>query len=306
MELAPLYNYMMESANEEFRNTFEGITKVDRKDDMNLRQMANSLKRLHNQTVDGTRDLGTTHNENWNEDTNGNEHTTDDTVRTENETTDQDTSSVSTKDTTGKEVIHDESEGTKAVDSSSDTTTGNTRLHSDTPQGVLTSEGLSITETYLTSYTRDSGTQHVVAHDDDKINNTEDKTTDETENVNSDEKGTNDITKDTTENIDKTIDKDYNETVNGDRNATGKEDETTKDITDAETKQFENGSIQDNGTSTTAGSSDRKEKEDTKRKSSNKGFTISQSKLLQEYRKTFLNIDMMIIQELAVNFMGVF
>lgn len=320
--IIPLYNLFIEESVDTDRNLVNNLTKVDRRDTISIRQMAQSLQRLSDSEANEDRNLGTTHNKDWSENKTGSENITEKETRDTDTTTDQDTTektvSSSTKDVVGKDVleetVNDAQDGTKDTTAKSDTTTGSTRLYSDTPQANITAEGMSINEQYLTNYTRESGNQHVTSSGKETVHNTDDKTTNSTkdstetttESSTTDVTGTLDKTENTDETIDRTKNRTWKEDTIGNETAKGTEDETTKDTETATVKQFENGSTQNNDSSTTAGDEHSHEKEDVKHKKNQKGFTVSQSELLQAWRKTFLNIDAEIIRKLGNNFMGVF
>lgn len=323
VKLTPLYNTFLEEEGNTDRHTKNNLSKVNRIDSMSIRQMAQSLQKLYDDEVNGTRNRGDIYNSDWSEDKTGKENITenenrDTTLSIKQDTTDSKTvtdDKTVTENNTINEVMKDVQEGTKDTTANSNTTTSSTRRYSDTPQGEITaSGGLSIDAQYLTNYTQDNGTQQVTSTGKETVNNTDDKTTDTTETKNQTTKdnektdATGDLnrTEKTDENIDKTKDRTYSEDTTGTKKDTTNEDETTKDTTSSTEKQFENGSTQDNGSSTSAGDENKVENEDIKHKVVKQGFTVSQSELLREWRKTFINIDEKIIRELGVNFMGVF
>lgn len=321
-EIIPLFNLFIDENENTDRVRANNLTKVNKSDTINIRQMAQSLQRLSDSEANQNRDLDTTGTKNWEEHKVGNEKETENQTRDTDTTTDQDTTEKtvfsSTKDTVGKEVFNetmsDTQDGTKDTTGHSDTTTGSTRLYSDTPQANITAQGMSINEQYLTNYTRESGTQTVDSTGKETVHNQENKTTDhtkdntETETTSSttDVTGTLDKTENTDETIDKTRNKDWTEDTNGNEDTKGTEDETIKDTETETVKQYENGSTQDNGSTTSAGDEKSDEKEGVKHSKAQKGFTVSQAELLIAWRKTFLNIDAEIIKLLGGNFIGVF
>lgn len=321
-KIIPLYNQFITGADNLDRRLTNDLTKVDKRDTISMRQIAKSLQRLMNAEAEQTRNLGTTDNRDWEEHKIGSENVDENETRDTDVSTDRDTTektdSSSTKDVTGKETyqetINGIQDGTKDTTAHSATTTGSTRLYSDTPQATITSQGMSINEEYLTNYTRESGNQTVDSTGKETVHNQEDKTTNSTKDTteNTQETSTKDVsgTMDETQNTDETItknkDRTWKEDSTGTDDRTGKEDETTKDTESATTNEYENGSVQDNGSAIGSSSEAEKRKEDVDRKTHTFGFTTSQSELLREWRKTFLNIDAEIIRKLGVNFMGVF
>lgn len=322
LEILPLYNYFMEGNEETARKLARDRSKVNRADSTAIRQMADSLQRLESGDMSGQTDYKRNHGETWTEDKDGTKKDTINETTTGKEITDKDTTEKTVVDTdetlkgseTGKETISDVNDGTKTVDINGTRTTNNTRRYSDTPQAVITEQGMGIDEQYLTNYTRDNGSETTTSKESDVIKNTENKTTDTTKTT--DNTKTEDTTTTVTGTEDDTV------TTNGTKDVTGSTtttDDTTgsRNITigddTSETQQTrgteyesKNGTTQDTQSAIQAENEEAKDSEETTGKNALKGFTVSQADLLNAYRKTFINVDNMIIAELEENFMGVF
>lgn len=344
LELKPLYDKYMEEEGKQARTRNTGTSEAYRKDSDIIREIAETLNRLINTTshLNGvhTGDLDAR----WTEHKDGNENeTTKDTKDFTDDATTKvtlgETEKVVTSET-DKEVTDDDKnesftstqntldilQGTKDTTTSTHSSSSSARRYSDTPQGNLnpaTGE-LSITTNYLTNYTQENGTSDSSGTGKEELNNTtttdvstknvtvtqDDKTVDTTKNI------TTDTTHDTT--TDTKFDDTQNTVENGtrnltyeeDKNGTNNEDTTNNDVEDRTSKEQQDDTALKTDRSRQSDMSvterDEKEKEEQDHSVINKGFTVSQSVLLNEYRKTFLNIDAEIIEELAVNFMGVF
>lgn len=302
LTIEPLFNHFLEEtegieAVKKYKKDSAKRTQYER-----LHLMANSIKRISDGTSNTVGVGNLTGNETWREDRTIN--TTETTDQDTTEKTVQNKTGTEDTDTTSKEVMQDTIEGTRVTDGTSHVVTSSERRYSDTPQGTISSSGVDIDNSYLTNYTKENGTSDTTTHEDQTTKSTENKTDDitgtkdttTTEELNKDVTGTNDVTKTvkTTDGVigskDRTQDTKENEDV------------TTRD----ETHEFSNGSNQDNDSETSYADEKQHEEQDQQRKRTVKEYTVSQSELLEAYRKTFLNIDEMIIKQLSVNFMGIF
>lgn len=302
LKLEPLYNSYVEEREGVDKSRLRNRGTASRMDINAVKEMAESIKRMTKGTSDSV----------GNEKLTGNEHWTEDRDIDTNETTDQSTSEDTTqkvvlaKNETGEshEVMHDDNEGTKNTTGTSHTTTSAERRYSDTPQGQLSTTGVNIERSYLTNYTKDFGSTDVDTSEDQTIKNTEDKTTDTTSTQ--DTTSTEDTTKGVTGKNDVSKDTITTDNLVGDKNRTHNIDDTENVVSTSAEHDFSNGSQQDRSSQTAATNETDKETEGTSRTVVHKGYSISQSELLLIYRRTFINIDQMIIRELAENFMGIF
>lgn len=318
LKIAPLFNHFVETIDDTDRKSNGDLTKCNKRDTMSVRQMANSIKKLDDATRDINRNLDSTGNTKYTDQKTGSEDTTRKDDTSISEVTDLDTTSTGKKDvteevtSTGKETMTDTLDGTKTTETESTTNTTSSRFYSDTPQGEVSQSGVNIDKSYLTNYTHDTANQTVNGTTTETLHNDESKTTDTTKTDNTatgettSGSGTEDKTVTTTKETTETIGKEWSENDTGNQDETGTETEKQTDVSSSESKEFSNGSSQNNETSDEAEAQTRADKESVKRKIKEQGYTVSQSELLREYRKTFLNIDQMIIRELAENFMGVF
>lgn len=327
LKLEPLYNSTMETTTERKKKRNESSMLGTRRDISRAKDMAQAMRRTDVDNTIGTghlnrdvvgkevRDLDKT--EHWDETWNNTRDTTEDETIKETINESRDKNTTDTLDRTIDTTRTDDTTSTEDSTGTSHTTTSNTQRYSDTPQGIITtSGGLSIDAQYLTNYTQNNGSEDVstTAHKDTtgKLESVGKEVTD------TDEKGTENETKDTTRDVKRDLTRNETEKKIGSRDTTGTEDETTNTTqnTTEDTKStedftgksdtFENGS--ENEAQKILGVDDRdtKEKEDERQTITRKGVTESQSKLLIEYRNTFLNIDAMIISDLEVEFMGIF
>lgn len=302
-DLAPMYNMWLETDDTIDRNLVKGMTRVSRSDLNSLRQMADSLKQLEQGTANAIGNLNNTGTENWKETTTGDKH----------EKYDEDT----TQNTVGKEafeenvatsenqVMEDKLVGDKTTHTTTDRDTSGTRRYSDTPQGIITSSGgLSIDAQYLTNYTSETGTEDITSDTKEDLTNTENKTTDTT--GKKDTTSTKDTTQDVTGTKDSTTDIDYSESKVGDKRTTFNQDTTDDERTTGRTDRFTQGS-ESSKTAQTSGQNEQENLTETETHGKIiKGATVSRADLIQKYRDSIINIDNMIISELANNFMGVF
>ena len=212
----------------------------------------------------------------WNDETTKhNADTTTDTTYSDDQTKTHD------------ETYHDTGSGSKLNDDKEVATKSGTDVETSTRGGTISTvtDDDSTSKTEGTVTTTENGT----------------KVTDST-----DQKTRNLSTK---ENVDTTNDKVWDE--NGTSTTTGHSDEKTTTAQDAKTDTTS--SEQNREVANTAQSSTNniektsEETTDTGTSNVTEGYmNVSASALLEAFRKTFLNIDMMIIEELKVNFMLVF
>lgn len=302
LKITPLYNHFIEDNANTARTLGINRATGSMMETVNVKNLANSIRRLSKGTSDTTANEEYTGNEKWKEDR----------VITEVKTTDQDTTENTTQNVkftgnikeVGNEIVKDTVDGTKTDTGTSNTTTSNTRRYSDTPQAQISASDMSIDQQYLTNYTRDNGTSNTTTKNTEKIENVEDKVTDTTKTT--DTKNTEDTTKDVKGTLDATEDLTRNDNVTGSRDTTHNKDNTENVTTTGNEQGFSNGKEDEQSTGTHFSTEDttHKEKENVGR--TTKGFTVSQSELLEAYRRTFINIDAMIIRELATDFMGIF
>lgn len=302
LKLEPLFDRYIEETEGIKANRGRTRGTSQRRDINSLREMAESIRKLSQGTSNLVGNKNMQGHETWKENR---------TINT-TEVTDQDTTEDTTKKvefsenvaSESKEVMNDQVNGDKTTDGTSKTTTSGERRYSDTPQGEVGTSGVEIDKAYLTNYTKESGNSDTTTHQEEKITNTEDKTTDttstkdttSTEDTTQNVKGTNDITKTT----------DTTDDVSGSRDKTENTDETEDVKTTSKEHDFSNGSQSELSSSLSYTGENEDENEKRDRTNLIKGFSVAQSTLLIEYRKTFLNIDLQIINELITDFMGVF
>lgn len=322
LEIMPLVNHFMEGENSKLRELVEKRTSVNRQDLSNVRNIASSLEKATQGLLNGTGALKSNINSTWREDRDGE---SDRTIKEVYESSQDQGETWSEKDVTdsteklnGSETKHetmsDTTDGTKGIKSSGTTTTSSTQMYSDTPQAVINTSGqMTIENQYLTNYTRNNGNESTQGTQDETVHNTEERTTDGT------------LTRDDTRETDTTVDKSGERNIKTTQSSstdttdhethsddvTGSKDITRGDSTSHEQKttgtehSFNNGSEQTTQVNLGAQNDDSQDNESIKGTTLFKGFTVSQSELLNQYRQTFLNIDQEIIDALADNFMGV-
>lgn len=100
VKLTPLYNTFLEEEGNTDRHTKNNLSKVNRIDSMSIRQMAQSLQKLYDDEVNGTRNRGDIYNSDWSEDKTGKENIT------ENEN--RDTTLSIKQDTTDSKTVTDD------------------------------------------------------------------------------------------------------------------------------------------------------------------------------------------------------
>lgn len=302
LKIEPLYNQFLKETEGSTRKRDRSRGTGKRTQYDRLQGMADSIKKLINGQTNSVGVGNMKGNETWSEDRTVN---TDETVnQTSKEHTDQTTESEKAIDTTGKEVMVDTTEGTKVTDGTSKTVTSSERRYSDTPQGQVSTSGVEIEKSYLTNYTKETGQSDVTTHEDQTITNTENRTTDTTKNQT--EKETDELAKDITGSSDETKTVTTKDSLTGKRDKGQTVDDKKNETTQGTEKEFSNRSINISDNEVTYVDETEKEGEGESKERELKGFTVSQSQLLEEYRRTFLNIDAMIIKDLAINFMGIF
>lgn len=302
-DLAPMYNMWLETDDTIDRNHMKGLTRVSRSDLNSLRQMADSLKQLEQGTANAIGNTNNTGTDHWQETTTGDKHEVYDEDTTE-KTVEKEVFEENVA-TSENQVMEDKLVGEKSTHTTTDRNTTGTRRYSDTPQGIITSAGgLSIDAQYLTNYTAETGTEDITSDTTENLTNTENKTTDTT--GKKDTTSTKDTTEDVTGTKNSTTDTDYSEKKEGDRRTTFNEDTTDDEKTTGKTDRFSQGSESTQTAQLSGQNENETLTESEKRGKIIKGTTVSRADLLQKYRDSIINIDNMIIAELANNFMGVF
>lgn len=338
IKIEPVYDRYIEETTGVSRDKNRNRGMAQRLDLNRLKNMADSIKKIGSGSSDLSGNQNITGHENWKEDRtihtteitdqDTTEHTTKDVGFTEKEVTSSNetmTNNINgTKDSDGTTKTDSTvtTDGTIDRNGTSNTTTSNTRRYSDTPQARISESGMTIEESFLTNYTRDNGssntstTEHETNHQDQVTDSTQ--TTKINETFNSDETRTTDFTstKDTTSSEDTTQDvkgtNDINKTIDTTDGVIGSRDKTqgttTKEdvLTTSKEDTFSSGSETEKQGQTGYTNEDVKEREAEETKRITKAFTVSQAELLEAYRGTFINVDQMIIKDLAINFMGIF
>lgn len=302
LKLEPLYNHMLEESGDIDRLRNRERMEVERRDLDTLRQLSRAIKEALDAIENTKGNLDDTQTGTWSENKTGTENT--DTTRNLDTTslTTNDLTKETKQDTTEKMV--DSAQSDKTGSSTSNTTTSNTRRYSDTPQGTVSTSGVQIENQYLTNYTRDSGESDTTASMSEKITNSE--TRDTTTGMTGTETNTGTVDVKGTEKETGSKDVSYSEDKDGQSKDVGNTT-TTEDTTRTQTTAtFGTETDRSNASELRSGNVDEKEKEGVKSKNSQKGFTVSQAELLEAYRRTFLNIDNMIVESLGHLFMGVF
>lgn len=211
------------------------------------------------------------------------------------------TTDTTTKDGTGKETTqyNEQKDTTKKNDGTENKVTEKTteeqlEKNSDTTMNETETQSGDVT-------TKFGGTKDTTSDNTKTTNMSEDKTI--TKNLTT--------TTDTTRNLaeDKTGNKTWSET--GDQTTTNHETENTNTDVNTESNGTELNSTQENTSniSSVIGTeqSNTAQTTDTGDTMKTEGyFNVSASQLLMAFRETFINIDQMIIEELAENFMGVY
>lgn len=310
-ELLPLYNNVMEIEGEETDKTFGSSLTAGRTDKGFIKSFGQSIHRDSSQndwekfdgktteTYHETGNLTGSHNEdetiNTKSDRIIDKHLEQEDNRTINEVTKQ--TEVVDTDTTTKTT------GNESV------TRNTSEYSSDTPQGRIVNNELSIDAQYLTNYkhgtetTNRNYTENVTGTVD--TTTTLDRTTDTKDDLNRtiDEHNTDNYVENVTRNK---INKDVEDTTK-DSNKNTVVDNTQHNTSDVLSHEFNQGEENSGENIVTGGSSEETTEGTHKNKRTVKG-NIGQTKtdLLIKYRQSLLNIDEQIIKDLAVNFMGVF
>lgn len=210
--------------------------------------------------------------------------------------------------TESKEVMDDDTTG-HTTGSENRTTTGS-HWSSDTPQGrVDTSGSLTIDNQYLTNYNHDSEQINRSYTEDTK--GTDDRTTDFNKTVTTDDDLTRKVTEDNTETYNETIDRTKNnkdvEDTTGWKDQNTDTDATTHRTLDTLSHDFRQNTTGDNSTDVESTSKSGMSEQGTDSNTHTEGTSgVSRVQLLNDYRQSIINIDEIIINDLAVNFMGVF
>lgn len=318
-KLFPLYNVVMETTSTGAMTAKQISEAVGRKDAAILRTFGETLHHdskdddwtKFNQNVHGV--TNTTGNLTGNHDetelinkdgTKVYEKTNDDEM---NETANR-TINVQTNST---EVVDDDTTG--HTTGSETTNTTSQTWSSDTPQGRVTAAGLDIDSQYLTNYSHASENKNRNYSEDTK--GTDDKTTTFEQTVKTDDDLVRKVTDDKLENYDEktheTIDRVKNnkdtEDTTGWTDEDTDTDATTHYTSDKLSHDFKQSTGRDNSSDVNALSNSGSSEQSTENVQSVMGSSgISKVELLSEYRKSLINIDMMIIKAIGNNFMGVF
>lgn len=304
-EIMPYYNQLYKSAELEF-SPFDDVnyTKTGNRSNEGSKQ-SDSTGTTKSKT-DGT-NTGTKTGNDKNNGTNNTDTTESDTIKKEGSSVTDTTGSGTVKNdatnsttvTNNKSVeTENNTDSTTTVTGKQSTTTNSTgyNLYSDTPQGSLS--GVE-NQTYLTnvSKTTDIGTSETTNNTTTKIGETSTGTTTEsgsstTKNTLKNEQTTSNTGKDSTtdsstETIAKTI---------GVKN-------TTSDTGEYSEKTSGTNVVNETGERTTKYGENTNGNEDYTETVKGKMSTTSYSKLLEEYRNTFLNIDMQVIEEFSELFL---
>lgn len=321
--LLPLYNYYTETSVEGKEHVKQKGLSSGRVDRKQLQYMANSLKTIANtdSTTDSTQD--TTSHKDWTENDTRNlteKETTDTTYHetwSEKEDITKDTTkkATGTEDETTDETYTRDTTSTKDQDTTGSSSGSKTQWSSDTPQGQIIQGELSIDAQYLTRYDHASesanskGTldENITAKEDfvDKKVRDLDTTADSTENEVTARTASGE--KDSTTNVDRNL------TANETTDKVGTEDfkenivGNVHGVTDEVGQKFEDSSVDTCGSDTTASATEHDSTTNNEVKTITKGnINVTRAELIRKYRDTYLNIDLLIIEELVNNFMGVF
>lgn len=327
LQIEPLIDHCIELSGDTRLKRLTDKNSASRSESDRIRELTHALNRL----INFTSNLNGVHvghdTEDWSEHKTGQQNETTET--------DRDIDVESQEQFTGKEVysgekdrtenttentsehMQDDVTGTKDSNTESSTTTSSTRRHSDTPQGQIDQNGqLGIDARYLTDYVHENGQSSTTAtaHEslknneikDTETNTTKDVTEKQTESYTKDNTSTTDSTSHTDDTEHGTKDINYSEDKNGDKTVdtklTDTEDQVEKQTQDDMSIDTERNRDSD----MRVGTENEDERQSQVRKDLSKGFMQAQSVLLEQYRKTFLNIDEKIVEELSINFMGVF
>lgn len=302
LKLEPLYNHMLEESGDIDRIRNRDRMEVERRNMDTLRQLTKAIKEALEAIENSSGKVDDTQTGTWSEHKTGNENT--DTTRNLDSTSLTTNNLEKNTEEESTEKMVDTATSDRTGSTTTDGTTTNIRRYSDTPQGAVSASGVQIDNNYLTNYTSDSGTNHEETETTENIQNSETKDTTKSSTGKETNTGTVDVkgTEEETGSKDTTYSEDKNGESRDVGNTTSTEDVTKKQDTEGfstETDRINTNELR--GTNT-----DEKEKEGIKTKNRRVGFTGSQAELLEAYRKTFLNIDNMIVESLGHLFMGVF
>lgn len=202
------------------------------------------------------------------------------------------TTNAETKNTTTKT----ENNTTTTTDSDESSTAGTARIdaYADTPQGGL--DGLNSYD-YLTNARKIDDSQSGSKH------GTSNATADGTSSYSEDGNTVGTGKKDWTENDNTTLDKNSNTT--GSDSGTSKSQHSNSETNRSSENERGQESITGSTSRNSTADSTIKSTEDYLTKVNGKRGTTSYSKMLQDYRHTFLNIDMMVIDDLKDLFMNI-
>lgn len=310
-ELYPLYNHIMSSEGNSETSNLNHDLHSGRVDSSALREFGESM--YNDKWIKFDETQHHIKGEAGHLDGLHNEDETINVVGTKNYTKTQDnelneTADRTIKETTeSKEVVDDDTTGnTKGTDN---TTTSGFKWDSDTPQGEITPQGFQIDTHFLTNYEHHSDTSNRTYNED--RTGTDDRTTDYNKTVDTTDNLVRKVTEDNVETYDEKT------TQNTDRHKTNKDVEdttlnvdettTTDNTTHDNTTEWKENNERNTSGQINADSRETKGNEKSKRYDNAQGTVgVSRVDLLQRYRESLINIDLLIIKSLAVNFMGVF
>lgn len=310
-ELLPLYNHIMEIEGEETDKTYSSGLSSSRSDKGFIKSFGQSIHRDSKQDDWQKFDGKTTETYHETGNLTGN-HNEDETINT---TADR----VIDKhlDQTDNRTINEVTKQTEVVDTDTTTkTTGNESIikntseySSDTPQGRIVNNELSIDAQYLTNYQH--GTETTNRNYTENVTGTVDTTTELYRTTDTKDDLTRQIDEHNTDNYKENVtrnkvNKDIEDTTK-DSNKLTVVDNVQHDTSDLLAHEFNQGSENSGENITNAGTSEESHEGTKTNKRIIKG-NIGQSKtdLLMKYRQSLINIDAQIIKDIAVNFMGVF
>lgn len=302
LELLPLYDRYIETTTDADKTINRSLTKAGRRDISQLVDFAKSMQKIYDETNNATGETTSSHSGSWSE-KGTDQHTIEETGTLAENTTENVVGKTTTSEESTENMV-DSISGTKDTTEHQTGSTSSTRRYSDTPQGTVGPSGIDIDKSFLTNYTADSGSSTADTTGKETIKN------DETKDTTGTTSGKEDKTIDTTgkKDSDTTKDTTYNGSYNKDGTSEDSGRGTSKDdlTSQSKTKDFENSSNDTKTNELTADSESEGIGEKDKRKIIMKGFTVSQSELLKQYRSTIINIDEMIIESLNTNFMGLY
>lgn len=318
-DLAPMYNTII---TRQMKGNSVGTTahqSVDRFDDESLRRMGESINKDFNGNEWFTKSSEQNTNKNTEGNLNGNHSEnetinktgTDDYTKTIDTTINKNIELTSKETTESTEVLDGETSGKTT---GNETNTGNTTTwSSDTPQGEVVNNVLSINSKFLTNYQTSNNNNN--KNYSENTNGNTDNTTTLNKTVDTNTNTTEDETSNTKEIFsDKNTEKIVRDKTNTDtEKTTGLENEKIT-YSDEGHKSIKNNEqnfadktekeIASRIGSNASTSSNQSNDITTIEEKSNIG--VSRAKLVQEYRAAIINVDLLIIKELAENFMGVF